>query len=153
MNLERISDINLERISDMNLKRISDMHLERIDEMNPEHGPHARFRSPTDTFLRSFFSSHQCAQMYLHVAYAHAHIHNTHTRSSILAGADIAAMANSSFADMLTGNCYAFWEQVAQSKIPTIAAINGFCLGGTHVCTCARVWMGTSVYSVLHAHA
>jgi enoyl-CoA hydratase len=46
------------------------------------------------------------------------------------AGADVAAMADASAMDMLTGRRLAQWERVKRYPKPLIAAVGGFCLGG-----------------------
>ncbi|MGW0037211.1 enoyl-CoA hydratase-related protein [Gordonia sp. NPDC003376] len=46
------------------------------------------------------------------------------------AGADIAEMRDRTFGDMTDANHLAAWEQLADLRIPTIGAVNGFALGG-----------------------
>ena len=46
------------------------------------------------------------------------------------AGADIAEMRDRTFGDMTDTNHLAAWEQLADLRIPTIGAVNGFALGG-----------------------
>lgn len=46
------------------------------------------------------------------------------------AGADIAEMRDRTFGDMTDANHLAAWEELADLRIPTIGAINGFALGG-----------------------
>lgn len=46
------------------------------------------------------------------------------------AGADIKEMANKTYYEMSTVDKIAPWDQLAKSKIPTIAAVNGVALGG-----------------------
>eukprot|EP00343_Euplotes_focardii_P009517 CAMPEP_0205827216 /NCGR_PEP_ID=MMETSP0206-20130828/31265_1 /ASSEMBLY_ACC=CAM_ASM_000279 /TAXON_ID=36767 /ORGANISM="Euplotes focardii, Strain TN1" /LENGTH=259 /DNA_ID=CAMNT_0053127905 /DNA_START=87 /DNA_END=866 /DNA_ORIENTATION=+ len=46
------------------------------------------------------------------------------------AGADIKEMANQQFPDTYKNDMLAFWNDVTQIRTPTIAAVNGFALGG-----------------------
>jgi enoyl-CoA hydratase/carnithine racemase len=46
------------------------------------------------------------------------------------AGADIKAMAERSFQDVLTASTMPFWQQLAACRTPVIAAVSGFALGG-----------------------
>lgn len=46
------------------------------------------------------------------------------------AGADIAEMADKSYADMRGEDFFAEWEEFANFKTPKIAAVNGYALGG-----------------------
>jgi enoyl-CoA hydratase/carnithine racemase len=46
------------------------------------------------------------------------------------AGADIKAMAERSFQDVLTASTVAFWQRIASCRTPMIAAVSGFALGG-----------------------
>jgi enoyl-CoA hydratase/carnithine racemase len=46
------------------------------------------------------------------------------------AGADIAAMAERSFHDVLTSQAARFWPRLAAVRIPLAAAVSGFALGG-----------------------
>ena len=46
------------------------------------------------------------------------------------AGADIKAMAERSFADILNASTMPFWQRIAACRTPTIAAVSGFALGG-----------------------
>jgi enoyl-CoA hydratase len=46
------------------------------------------------------------------------------------AGADVAAMADATPIDMLTGDRVARWDRVRRFGKPLIAAVHGFCLGG-----------------------
>lgn len=46
------------------------------------------------------------------------------------AGADIAEMRNRSFGEMTDADHLSAWEQLADLRIPTIAAVNGYALGG-----------------------
>jgi enoyl-CoA hydratase/carnithine racemase len=46
------------------------------------------------------------------------------------AGADIKAMAERSFADVLNASTMPFWQRIAACRTPTIAAVSGFALGG-----------------------
>ncbi|MFC0313344.1 enoyl-CoA hydratase-related protein [Gordonia phosphorivorans] len=46
------------------------------------------------------------------------------------AGADIAEMRDRTFGDMTDADHLSLWERLAQLRIPTIGAVNGFALGG-----------------------
>jgi enoyl-CoA hydratase/carnithine racemase len=46
------------------------------------------------------------------------------------AGADIKAMAERSFQDILERSTIAYWRRIASTKTPMIAAVSGFALGG-----------------------
>jgi enoyl-CoA hydratase/carnithine racemase len=46
------------------------------------------------------------------------------------AGADIKAMAERSFQDVLTASTAPFWRRIAACRTPLIAAVSGFALGG-----------------------
>jgi enoyl-CoA hydratase/carnithine racemase len=46
------------------------------------------------------------------------------------AGADIGAMAERSFQDVLTSPSASFWPRLAAVRTPTIAAVSGYALGG-----------------------
>jgi enoyl-CoA hydratase/carnithine racemase len=46
------------------------------------------------------------------------------------AGADIKAMAERSFQDVLNASTVAFWQRIASCRTPLIAAVSGFALGG-----------------------
>ena len=46
------------------------------------------------------------------------------------AGADIKEMASKSFIDVFSKNMFADWADLTRIKTPTIAAVNGFALGG-----------------------
>jgi enoyl-CoA hydratase/carnithine racemase len=46
------------------------------------------------------------------------------------AGADIKAMAERSFQDVLNASTMPFWQRIAACRTPTIAAVSGFALGG-----------------------
>jgi enoyl-CoA hydratase/carnithine racemase len=46
------------------------------------------------------------------------------------AGADIKAMAERSFQDVLNTSTVAFWQRIASCRTPLIAAVSGFALGG-----------------------
>ena len=46
------------------------------------------------------------------------------------AGADIKAMAERSFQDVLERSTIAFWQRIAACRTPLIAAVSGFALGG-----------------------
>ncbi|MGI9400213.1 MAG: enoyl-CoA hydratase [Rhizobiaceae bacterium] len=49
---------------------------------------------------------------------------------SFIAGADIKEMAAQSYMDMFNANVQADWDRFANTRIPMIAAVNGFALGG-----------------------
>jgi enoyl-CoA hydratase/carnithine racemase len=46
------------------------------------------------------------------------------------AGADIKAMAQRSFQEVLNASTVSFWQRIAGCRTPTIAAVSGFALGG-----------------------
>ena len=46
------------------------------------------------------------------------------------AGADIKAMAERSFQDVIERSTVAFWQRIAACRTPLIAAVSGFALGG-----------------------
>jgi enoyl-CoA hydratase/carnithine racemase len=46
------------------------------------------------------------------------------------AGADIKAMAERSFQEVLSASTLPFWQRIAACRTPTIAAVSGFALGG-----------------------
>jgi enoyl-CoA hydratase/carnithine racemase len=46
------------------------------------------------------------------------------------AGADIGAMAERSFQDVLEASTMPFWQRIASCRTPLIAAVSGFALGG-----------------------
>ena len=46
------------------------------------------------------------------------------------AGADIAAMAERSFQEVLTGGASRFWTRLAAVRTPLVAAVSGYALGG-----------------------
>jgi enoyl-CoA hydratase/carnithine racemase len=46
------------------------------------------------------------------------------------AGADIKAMADRSFHEVLNASTMSFWQRIAACRTPTIAAVSGFALGG-----------------------
>jgi enoyl-CoA hydratase/carnithine racemase len=46
------------------------------------------------------------------------------------AGADIKAMAERSFQEVLNASTMSFWQRIAACRTPTIAAVSGFALGG-----------------------
>lgn len=54
----------------------------------------------------------------------------TGSEKAFAAGADIKEMQPMKFAQCFTGNFLGQWDQVAQSIKPTIAAVNGYALGG-----------------------
>ncbi len=49
---------------------------------------------------------------------------------SFIAGADIKEMADQSYMDMFNANVQSDWDRFADTRIPMIAAVNGFALGG-----------------------
>jgi enoyl-CoA hydratase len=49
---------------------------------------------------------------------------------AFVAGADIREMADKSYVDMLMADRQSGWERFAATRTPTIAAVNGFALGG-----------------------
>ena len=52
------------------------------------------------------------------------------TSEVFAAGADIAAMAQRTFQDVLESSTQPFWHRIAACRTPTIAAVSGFALGG-----------------------
>lgn len=54
----------------------------------------------------------------------------TGSEKAFAAGADIAEMADKSFADMFGTDMFAGWERFASIRKPVIAAVSGFALGG-----------------------
>lgn len=54
----------------------------------------------------------------------------TGSERAFAAGADIKEMKNNTYADCIVRNFLADWGNVANCKKPTIAAVNGFALGG-----------------------
>src|SRR2546430_9137702 len=46
------------------------------------------------------------------------------------AGADIKAMAERSFHEVLNASTMSFWQRIGACRTPTIAAVSGFALGG-----------------------
>lgn len=54
----------------------------------------------------------------------------TGTGRAFAAGADIAEMRDRSFGEMTDADHLSAWEQLADLRIPTIAAVNGYALGG-----------------------
>ena len=46
------------------------------------------------------------------------------------AGADIKEMSDKSFSDMVAARFFGAWDALANSRTPTIAAVNGYALGG-----------------------
>lgn len=54
----------------------------------------------------------------------------TGSEKAFAAGADIKEMQNNTYAQCITGNFLADWTKVANTRIPVIAAVNGFALGG-----------------------
>lgn len=54
----------------------------------------------------------------------------TGSEKAFAAGADIKEMQPMTFAQCFTGNFLSEWDKVAQSIKPTIAAVNGYALGG-----------------------
>lgn len=49
---------------------------------------------------------------------------------SFIAGADIKEMADKTYMDMFNANVQSDWDKFAATRIPMIAAVNGFALGG-----------------------
>ena len=54
----------------------------------------------------------------------------TGNERAFAAGADIAEMANKTYAQMRNDDFFAEWEEFANFKTPKIAAVNGYALGG-----------------------
>ena len=54
----------------------------------------------------------------------------TGSDKAFAAGADIKEMVNRTFQECYTGNFLAHWDKIARSRKPTIAAVNGYALGG-----------------------
>lgn len=54
----------------------------------------------------------------------------TGSEKAFAAGADIKEMQGNTYADCILGNFLADWTKVANTRKPTIAAVNGFALGG-----------------------
>ncbi|XP_015930937.1 probable enoyl-CoA hydratase, mitochondrial [Parasteatoda tepidariorum] len=54
----------------------------------------------------------------------------TGSERAFAAGADIKQMQDYTFAQVASGNFLSSWDRVANTKKPTIAAVNGFALGG-----------------------
>jgi len=48
------------------------------------------------------------------------------------AGADIKEMAGASAVDMIKADRIAIWDRIRNIKVPVIAAVSGWCLGGGH---------------------
>jgi enoyl-CoA hydratase len=54
----------------------------------------------------------------------------TGSKKAFAAGADIKEMESKAYSDVLKGNFLANWEDVAATRKPIIAAVNGYALGG-----------------------
>ncbi|MBB3036710.1 enoyl-CoA hydratase [Hoyosella altamirensis] len=54
----------------------------------------------------------------------------TGSEKAFAAGADIKEMAPKTFADVFLEDWFAAWDQLAQLRTPTIAAVSGYALGG-----------------------
>jgi enoyl-CoA hydratase len=54
----------------------------------------------------------------------------TGSERAFAAGADIAEMAGKTAAEMIETDIFAVWDRFAATRIPKIAAVNGFALGG-----------------------
>jgi len=54
----------------------------------------------------------------------------TGSEKAFAAGADIKEMQNNTYSDCITGNFLGNWTKVANTYKPTIAAVNGYALGG-----------------------
>ncbi|MCM2293959.1 enoyl-CoA hydratase-related protein [Allorhizobium sp. BGMRC 0089] len=54
----------------------------------------------------------------------------TGSERAFAAGADIAEMAGKSAEQMIEENVFAIWDRFAASRLPKIAAVNGYALGG-----------------------
>ncbi len=54
----------------------------------------------------------------------------TGNEKAFAAGADIKEMADLSFADVFSSDFFAAWGKFAATRTPTIAAVNGYALGG-----------------------
>ncbi|CAG2169913.1 unnamed protein product [Oppiella nova] len=54
----------------------------------------------------------------------------TGNEKAFAAGADIKEMVDNTFAQCFAGNFLSHWDRVARSVKPTIAAVNGYALGG-----------------------
>lgn len=54
----------------------------------------------------------------------------TGSAKAFAAGADIKEMQNNTYAQCIADNFLGHWSRVANCRIPTIAAVNGFALGG-----------------------
>ena len=52
------------------------------------------------------------------------------SEKAFAAGADIAEMKDRTFQDCYSGGFLSDWEHISHSKKPTIAAVNGYALGG-----------------------
>ena len=51
---------------------------------------------------------------------------------AVAAGADIKEMAGASAVDMIKADRIAIWDRIRNIKVPVIAAVSGWCLGGGH---------------------
>ena len=56
----------------------------------------------------------------------------TGDRRAFAAGADIKEMAGASAVDMIKADRIAIWDRIRNIKVPVIAAVSGWCLGGGH---------------------
>lgn len=54
----------------------------------------------------------------------------TGSEKAFAAGADIKEMQNNTYAQCILGNFLSDWTRVARTQKPTIAAVNGYALGG-----------------------
>jgi len=54
----------------------------------------------------------------------------TGSEKAFAAGADIKEMASKTYIEALSGNFIASWQRLAETRKPTIAAVNGYALGG-----------------------
>ena len=54
----------------------------------------------------------------------------TGSEKAFAAGADIKEMKDKQFAEVLMKNMFKNWGKIAELEVPTIAAVNGFALGG-----------------------
>jgi len=56
----------------------------------------------------------------------------TGNERAFAAGADIKEMAGASAVDMIKADRIAIWDRIRNIKVPVIAAVSGWCLGGGH---------------------
>ncbi|MCT1367116.1 MULTISPECIES: enoyl-CoA hydratase [Kocuria] len=54
----------------------------------------------------------------------------TGSEKAFAAGADIKEMASKSFTEMYASDWFAHWQRLTQVRLPIIAAVNGYALGG-----------------------